>query len=67
MHILKRISKYKLKFNSKLWINLGLHKLISVKSQLLTNFINKEDPKIKEEFHTKYKNIVTSVHFYEEK
>ena len=55
MHILKRINKYKLKFNSKLWINLGLHKLISVKSQLLTNFINKEDPIIKEEFHTKYK------------
>ena len=52
---LKRINKYKLKFKSKPWINLGLQKSISVKSKLLTNFINKKDPVLKEEFHTKYK------------
>ena len=52
---LKRINKYKLKFTSKPWITLGLLKSISVKNKLLTNFINKKDPVLKEEFHTKYK------------
>ena len=52
---LKRINKYKLKFKSKPWITLGLQKLVSVKSKLLTNFINKKDPVLKEAFHTKYK------------
>ena len=52
---LKRINKYKLKFKSKPWINLGLQESISVKNKLLTNFINKKDPILKEEFHTKYK------------
>ena len=52
---LKRINKYKLKFKSKPWITLGLQKSISVKNKLLTNFINKKDPVLKEEFHTKYK------------
>ena len=45
---LKRINKYKLKFKSKPWITLGLQKLISVKNKLLTNFINKKDPALKE-------------------
>ena len=52
---LKRINKYKLKFKSKPWITLGLQKSISVKNKLLTNFINKKDPILKEEFHTNYK------------
>ena len=52
---LKRINKYKLKFKSKPWITLGLKKSISVKNKLLTNFINKKDPILKEEFNTKYK------------
>ena len=52
---LKRINKYKLKFKSKPWITLGLQKSISAKNKLLTNFINKKDPILKEEFHTKYK------------
>ena len=52
---LKRINKYKLKFKSKPWITLGSQKSISVKSKLLTNYINKMDPLLKEEFHTKYK------------
>ena len=52
---LKRINKYKLKFKSKPWITLGLQKSISVKNKLLTNFINKKDPMLKEDFHTKYK------------
>ena len=49
---LKRTSKYKLKFKYKPWITFGLQISISVKSKLLTNFINK-DPILKEEFHTK--------------
>ena len=52
---LKRINKYKLKFKSKPWITLGLEKSISAKNKLLKNFINKKDPVLKEEFHTKYK------------
>ena len=52
---LKIINKYKLKFKSKRWITLGLQKLIFVENKLLTNFINKKDPILKEEFHTTYK------------
>ena len=52
---LKRINKYKLKFKSKPWITLGLQKSISAKNKLLKNFINKKDPVLKEEFHTKFK------------
>ena len=48
---LKRINKCKLKFKSKPWIQ----KSMSVKNKLLTNFINKKDPVLTEEFHTKYK------------
>ena len=55
MHLFKRINKYKLKFKSKPWITLGLQKSISAKNKLLKNFINKKDPVLKEEFHTKYK------------
>ena len=44
-----------MKFKSEPWITLGLQKSISVKSKLLTNFVNKKDPILKEEFHTKYK------------
>ena len=50
-----KINKYKLKFKSKPCITLGLQKSISVKNKLLTNFINKKDPILKEEFHTNYK------------
>ena len=52
---LKKVNKYKLKFNSKPWITLGLQKPISVKNKLLTDFISKEDPILKDEFHTNYK------------
>ena len=52
---LKKINKYKLKFKSKPWITPGLQKSIFVKNKLLTNFINKKDPILKEEFHTNYK------------
>ena len=43
-----------MKFKSKPWITLGLQKSISVKNKLLTNFINKKDPILKEECHTNY-------------
>ena len=52
---LKRVKKYKLKFKSKPWITVGLQ--ISVKDKLLTNFINKKAPIIKEEFHTNNKKL----------
>ena len=60
---LKRINKYKSKFKSKPWIILGLQKSISVKNKLLTNFINKKDPILKQEFYTnytKYRNLLST-------
>ena len=54
---LKKVKKYKLKFNSKSWITLGLQKSISVKKKLITNFVNKKDPIMKENYHTNYKKI----------
>ena len=61
---LKRINKHKLKFKYKLWITLGLQKSISAKNKLLKNFINKKDPVLKEEFHTKckiYRNLLSTL------
>ena len=55
---LRIIYKYKLKFKSKPWITLGLQKSMYVKNKLLTNFINKKDSALKEEFHTKYKKNI---------
>ena len=37
----KRIDKFKLRFKSKPWINLGLQKSISLKNKLHSKFINK--------------------------
>ena len=61
---LKRVTKYKLKCKSKPWITLGLQKSISEKNKLLTNFINKKDPILKQECHTnykKYRNLLSSL------
>ena len=46
---LKRINKYNFKFTPKPWITLGLQKSIYVKNKLLTNFINKKEPILKEQ------------------
>ena len=54
---LKKVKNYKLKFKSKSWITLGLQKSISVKKKLITNFVNKKDPIMKENYHTNYKKI----------
>ena len=54
---LKRVKKCKLKFKSKPWITLGLQKSISIKNKLLTNFINKKDPILKEDVTLTTKNI----------
>ena len=61
---LQRINKYKLKFKSKPWITSGLQKSTSVKNKLLTNFVNKKDPTLKEKIHTKYKkyrNLISTL------
>ena len=55
MYLFKKINKYKLKVKFKSWTNLGLQKSISQKNKLLTNFINKKGPILKEEFYTNYK------------
>ena len=59
-----RINKYKLKFKSKPWITLDLQKSISLKNKLFTNFINKKDSILREEFHTnykKYRNLLSTL------
>ena len=40
-------------------MTLGLQLSVSIKNKLLTNFINKKDPLLKQEFHTKYKKYIT--------
>ena len=55
---LKKINKYKLKFKSKPWITVGLQKSRTVKNKLLTNFINKKEPILKEEFH---RNVLSTL------
>ena len=50
-----RINKYEVKFKSKPWITLDLQKSISLKKKLFTNFINKKNPILIEEFRTNYK------------
>ena len=60
---LKRVP-LKLKLKSKPWIKLCLQKSISVKNKSLTNFINKKDPILKEEYHTndkKCRNLLSTL------
>ena len=57
MHLLKELYKNTNWNLSQNLITLGLLKPISVKKRLLTNFINKKDPVLKGEFHTKYEKI----------
>ena len=59
MSLLKKISKYKLKFCLKPWIATGLQKSVSVKNKFLTNFIKEKDPTKKAELHLQYKNHIT--------
>ena len=57
MHLLKELinTNWNLSPKSKLWITVVLQKSISVKRTLVTNWINKKDPILKQEFRTKYK------------
>ena len=43
MHHLKRISKYKLKFKPKPWITTALEKSISIKNEILKNYVKRKD------------------------
>ena len=60
MHLLKELINTKWDLSLNPWITLGLQKSISVKSKFFTNFSNKKDPLLKEEFHIKYKNYRNS-------
>ena len=63
--LLVRTNKYKLKVKSNAWITLRLKKSISIKNKLLTKFIIKKDPRMKEEIHNRYKK--STFHTYEAK
>ena len=62
---LKRIDKYKVRFKSKPWINLGLQKSVSLKNKVLTKFINTMDPILKLKLNTKlqqnYRNLLNTL------
>ena len=50
-------------FKSKPGITLGLQNTMSVKNKLFTDFINKKNPILKEQFHTnykKYRNLISA-------
>ena len=51
---LKEISKQKLKFRNKSWINLGLQKSVFIKNHLLTKYIKLKDVTLKTEAQIKY-------------
>ena len=53
---LKKLSKYKLKFQTKPQITTVLQKSISIKNKLFRDFINKKDLTQKAELQIKYKN-----------
>ena len=57
----KIINKYKLKFKSKPWITLYLQTSVSMKNKLLSNFINKKDSILEQEFHTNYKKLLCTL------
>ena len=67
MHHLKELKNisWNLSLNlGNISLTLGLQKLVSVKNKLLTNFINKKDPILKEECHTnykKYRNLLSTL------
>ena len=52
---LKRVNKYKLRFENKPWITFGIQKSIYIKNKLLKKFINKKDLQSKAIFHEQYK------------
>ena len=52
----KKISTYKLRFNTKPWITPDLQKSISMKSKLSTKYIKMKDHEETFELHNKYKN-----------
>ena len=53
---LKKLSKYELKFKTKLWITTALQKSIFIKNKLFRDFINKKDLTQKTELQIKYRS-----------
>ena len=47
----KQVDKHELKFKTKPWITLAFQKSTTAKSNLLKNFINSKDPRVKETLH----------------
>ena len=62
--LLKKVNKYKLKFNTKPWITPALQKSISIKNNLLKKFITEKDPQVKERYHKEhkyYRNMLSAI------
>ena len=53
---LKKVNKYKPKFNTKPWITPALQKSISIKKNLRKKFITAKDSQAKERYHKEYKD-----------
>ena len=52
---LRKVTKTKLRFRSKLWITLGLQKSIFIKNNLFAKFIKSNDVNQTNEIHIKYR------------
>ena len=52
---LTKLTKQKLKSETKPWIIPGLQQSISIKNKLLAKFMKLKEPTLKNETHTKYK------------
>ena len=53
---LKKDHKYKLNFKTKPWITPALQKSVSIKNNLIKEFITAKDPQVKERYHKEYKD-----------
>ena len=53
---LKKVNKYKLKFKKKPWVTPALQKSISIKNNLLKEFITAKDSQVKGRYHNEYKD-----------
>ena len=60
----KTISKYKLKYKTKLWVTYSIQISICIKNKLLKKFINRKDPQVTtecQEKYKKYKNLLSTL------
>ena len=61
---LKKVNRYKLRYNRKPWMTSGIQKSVCIKNKLLKKFINKKDLQLKAVFHEQcktYRNLLSTL------